>query len=122
MGAEPLDRIHIGDLLLRCIIGVRDWEREAKQNVLLNMTLYADLSKAAASDDIGDTVDYVTIKKNVIDLVEGSSFYLVEALAQAVAEVCLRDPQVRKVDVRVEKPGALRFARTVAVEMTREQE
>jgi FolB domain-containing protein len=119
MGAEPLDRIHIGDLLLRCIIGVRDWEREAKQNVLLNMTLYADLSKAAASDDIGDTVDYVTIKKNVIDLVEGSSFYLVEALAQAVAEVCLRDPQVQKVDVRVEKPGALRFARTVAVEMTR---
>lgn len=122
MGAEPLDRIHIGDLLLRCIIGVRDWERETKQNVLLNMTLYADLSKAAASDDIEDTVDYVTIKKNVIDLVEGSSFYLVEALAQAVAEVCLRDPQVQKVDVRVEKPGALRFARTVAVEMTRERE
>ncbi len=121
MGAETLDRIHIGDLLLRCVVGVRDWEREARQNVLLNLTLHADLQAAAATDDIEDTVDYVTIKKNVIEMVEGSSFYLVEALAQAVAEVCLADPLVRRVDVRGEKPGALRFARTVAVEMTRER-
>lgn len=119
MGAEEPDRIHIRDLPLRCIIGVRDREREAKQNVLLNITLHADLRAACASDDIADTVDYVRIKKRVIELVEGSSFRLVEALARAVADACLEDPMVQRVDVVVEKPGALRFARTVAVEITR---
>jgi FolB domain-containing protein len=121
MGADPLDRIHIRDLMLRCVIGVREWERETRQNVLLNMTLHADLGGAAASDDIADTVDYVQIKKNVIERVENSSFYLIEALAEAVARTCLEDPRVERVDVLLEKPGALRFARTVAVEITRER-
>lgn len=116
-----LDRIHIRDLLLRCIVGIRDWEREAKQNVLLNITLHCDLKAAGQSDDIADTVDYVTIKKRVIDVVEGSSFHLVEALAQAVADACLEDPRVQRADVVLEKPGALRFARTVAVEISRER-
>lgn len=115
------DRIHIRDLLLRCVIGVRDWEREAKQNVNLNITLHADLSRAGRTDDIADTVDYVSIKKRVIALVEGSSFHLVEALAEAVADACLEDERVRQADVEVEKPGALRFARTVAVQITRER-
>lgn len=119
MEAERLDRIHIRDLLLRCVIGIRDWEREAPQNVMLNITLHADLRAAGASDDIADTVDYVAIKKRVIALVEGSSFGLVEALAQAVADACLEDPKVQRVDVVVEKPGALRFARTVAVDISR---
>lgn len=119
MADKPLDRVHIRDLLLRCIIGVREWEREQKQNVVLNMTLHGDLRDACASDDVADTVDYVTIKKRVVQRVESSEFYLVEALAQAVADACLEDPKVRRVDVTVEKPGALRFARTVAVEITR---
>lgn len=119
MEADRLDRIHIRDLLLRCVIGVRDWEREARQNVLLNITLHADLHAACASDEIADTVDYVTIKKRIIELVEGSSFQLVEALAQAVADACLEDPKVQRVDVMLEKPGALRFARTVAVDISR---
>ena len=122
MGAEPLDRIHVRDLLLRCVIGVREWEREGRQNVMLNITLHADLRAAGASDELEDTVDYVGIKKRVIDLVEGSSFRLIEALAQAVAECCLAEPRVQRVDVLLEKPGALRFARTVAVEITRERD
>jgi FolB domain-containing protein len=117
--AERLDRIHIRDLLLRCVIGIRDWERRAPQNVLLNITLHADLRAAGASDEIADTVDYVTIKKRVIEFIEGSSFGLVEGLARAVANVCLKDPKVQRVDVVLEKPGALRFPRTVAVEITR---
>jgi FolB domain-containing protein len=119
MGDTPLDRIHINDLLLRCVIGIREWERKDRQNVNFNITLHADLSKACASDEFGDTVDYVTIKKKVIKAVEGSSFSLIEKLAQTVAEVCLKDPRVQRVDVKLEKPGALRFAKTVAVEITR---
>ncbi len=119
MADKPLDRIHIEDLLLRCVIGIREWERKEKQNVNLNITLYADLSRACGSDVFDDTVDYVTIKKKIIKRVENSSFKLIERLAQEVADACLEDARVRKVNVRLSKPGALRFAKTVSVEITR---
>jgi FolB domain-containing protein len=119
--SERLDRIHIRDLLARCIIGIYPEERENRQDVLVNITLYADLSEAAQSDRIGDTVDYKRLKKRVLEEVEGSSYYLVERLAGRLAELCLEDPKVRRVEVTVDKPGALRFARSVAVEIVRER-
>ena len=121
MGNLPLDKIHIKDLLIRCIVGIYPEERREKQDVVINLTLHADLSKAGRSDRIEDSVDYKTVKKKVIAMVEKSSFYLIERLAEGIAEVCLEDPQVRRVQVSVEKPGALRFARTVSVEIVRER-
>ena len=118
---EHMDRIHIRDLLQRCIIGIYDEERREKQDVVINITLHADLRKAGQSDDIEDTVDYKTIKKRVIAMVEDSAFLLVERLAERIAEICLQDHRVKQVDVRVAKPGALRFARTVEVDITRTQ-
>ncbi len=117
-----LDQIRIEDLLLRCIVGINPDERENKQDVVLNITLFADLTKAAASDDIDDTVNYRTIKNQVIELVESSSFYLVEKLAGEIARVCLRNDLIEAVRVSVEKPGALRFARSVGVEIMRFRE
>jgi dihydroneopterin aldolase/D-erythro-7,8-dihydroneopterin triphosphate epimerase len=114
-----MDRIHIRDLALRCIVGVYPEERREKQDVTVNITLHADLRRACKSDRLDDTVDYKRIKKGVVALVEASRFQLVERLAQAVADLCLRDRRVRRVDVRVEKPAALRFARTVDVEISR---
>jgi FolB domain-containing protein len=119
MSDSELDQIHIHDLLLRCVLGIRDWERRKPQNVNLNIDLYTDLLKAGVSDRIEDTVDYVTIKEKVIHAVESSSYYLMEALAQRIAEICLENEKVAKVRVRLEKPGALRFARTVSVEVVR---
>jgi D-erythro-7,8-dihydroneopterin triphosphate epimerase len=117
----PLDRIHIRDLALRCIIGIEQHERDKRQDVLINITLHADLSRPGRSDNIADTVDYKAIKRKVVDLVENSSYQLVERLAGEVADVCLADPRVRRVEVTVDKPGALRFARSVAVEICRER-
>lgn len=117
----PEDQIQIRDLLLRAIIGINDWEREQKQDVLVNITLYADLSAAGKSDSIEDTVNYRTISKRVIAHVEGSQRFTVEALAQDIADICLEQPGVLRAKVRVEKPGALRFARSVGVEITRER-
>lgn len=116
-----LDRIHIRDLLVRCIVGIYEGERLEKQDVVINITLYADLRKACRSDSLEDTIDYKAIKKKVIAAVEASSFLLVERLAERIAEVCLENPSVRRATVLVEKPGALRFARTVGVEITRER-
>ncbi len=121
MSEQCLDKIHIRDLLLRCILGVYDEERREKQDVNICITLWADLLRACQSDSIDDTVDYKTIKKQVIAMVEESSCFLVERLAERIAEICLENPQVERVNVTVEKPGALRFARTVAVEIVRER-
>jgi dihydroneopterin aldolase/D-erythro-7,8-dihydroneopterin triphosphate epimerase len=113
------DQIQIKDLLLRTIIGINEEERRARQDVLINMVLYADTRAAGASDDIEDGVNYRTITKRVIKLVEESQFYLVEKLAAEIAATCLEDPRVEAASVRVEKPGALRFARSVGVEIQR---
>ena len=121
MADEKLDKIHIRDLLLRCVIGVYDSERENKQDILINITLYADLSKACETDNIDDTIDYKVIKKKIVNMVESSSFFLIERLAEKVADICLGNRKVRKVNVLVDKSGALRFARSVAVEIERGQ-
>lgn len=114
-----MDRTIIGDLRARCIIGVYDEERREKQDVVINLVLFSDLAAAGRSDDIADAVDYRAVKKKVLALVEGSSYRLVEALAEAIADSCLGHPGVKQVQVRVDKPGALRFARTVGIEIMR---
>jgi len=113
------DQIQIKDLHLRTIIGINQEERRDRQDVLINIVLYADTQAAGASDDIDDAVNYRTITKRVIKLVEESQFYLVEKMAAEIAAICLEDPRVEEVSVRVEKPGALRFARSVGVEIHR---
>ena len=117
-----MDRLIIRDLSVRCIIGINGDERREKQEVLINLSLYADLSAACRSDRFEDAIDYRGLKKRVLAMVEGSCFKLVEALAEAVAEVCLADKTVARVVVTVEKPGALRYARSVGVEITRDQQ
>lgn len=119
--AEGLDRIYIRDLALRCIIGIEAHERAQQQDVVINMTLHADLREAGRSDKIEDTVNYKTIKRKVVDLVENSSCLLVERLAQEIANVCLLEPRVQRVEVTVDKPGALRFAKSVAVQIVRQR-
>jgi len=114
-----MDRILISDLRARCIIGVNADERCEKQDVVINISLSADLRKAGRSDRFEDAVDYRAIKKRVLKMVEGSQHYLVEALAEAVAGICLEAAGVEQAVVRVEKPSALRFARSVGVEITR---
>jgi len=113
------DRILISDLSLRCIIGVNEDERREKQDVLISLAISVDVSKAGKSDRFEDTVDYRAIKKEIVGMVENSHYHLVEALAEAIADLCLKYSGVLDVQVRVEKPAALRFARSVGVEITR---
>jgi FolB domain-containing protein len=114
------DQIHVRDLLLRTIIGINPDERDEKQDVLINLTLYADHS-AAVSDNIDDVVNYRTLTKAVIDLVENSQFFLVEKLALEIVSLCLSNQRVARAVVTVEKPTALRFTRSVGVTVDRSQ-
>ena len=117
-----MDQVFITDLVARGIIGINDWEREKPQEIRINIVLFADLKKAGKSDDIKDCVDYRTVAKKVIAHAETAHRFTVEALAADLARLCLEDPGVLKVRVRVEKPGAVRFARSVGVEIERSQE
>ena len=112
------DKIHIKDLLLRTIIGLNEEERIKRQDVLINITLYTDHS-LAISDDIADTTNYRSLTKQIIKLVEESTFFLVEKMALEITNICLTDSRVERVVVTVEKPGALRFARSVGVTVDR---
>jgi FolB domain-containing protein len=121
MSERNHDKIHIRDLTVRCVLGIFHEERRERQEVVINITLHADLGTACRSDRVEDTVDYKTVKKRVLAMVEESSSFLVEHLAEEIAGICLDHPRVQRVDVSVDKPGALRFARSVAVEITREK-
>ncbi len=113
------DRIVVRELLVRCVLGLTDEERRERQNVLISWVLFTDLRAATESDRVEDSVDYRELKKRVLAMAEQSSYHLLETLAARVADVCLSYPGVRRVQVTVEKPGALRFARSVAVRLTR---
>lgn len=115
------DRIQINDLLVRGIVGVNDWERKDKQDILINLELFADLRSAGQNDNLEDSVNYRTVSKQVIAHVESSSRFTLEALAEDIARLCLAAPTVTRTRVRVEKPGAVRFARSVGVEIERER-
>jgi D-erythro-7,8-dihydroneopterin triphosphate epimerase len=122
MECEPrLDQIQIRDLKTKCIIGINEDERKTKQEIIINLDLFVNFSKACNSDAIEDTVNYKTLKKEILSLVEGSSFYLLERLASIISKTLLAHPLIHKVRVQVQKPGALRFARTVAVELVRQK-
>ena len=116
-----MDIIFIRDLRIDTLIGIYDWERTRRQDVLINITLHADLTAAGKSDRMADTVDYEAIEQRVVAVVEQSSCLLIERLAERIAEVCLAHARTERVVVSVDKPGALPFTRSVAVEIVRDR-
>ena len=116
-----MDQIIIKDILARGIIGVNDSERLHPQDILVNVVIFTDTTKAGLSDNVEDSVNYRTITKKVISLAETAQRLTVEALASDISALILTVPYVKGVRVRVEKPGAVRFAKSVGVEIERWQ-
>ena len=117
-----MDKVIIKDLLVRGIIGVNDWERKRAQDILINITLYTDTRRAAETDSITHCVNYSTMSKRIQAHAESAERLTVEALANDLAKLCLEDNGVHKVILRVEKPGAVRFAKSVGVEIERSRD
>ncbi|GAP18232.1 dihydroneopterin aldolase [Levilinea saccharolytica] len=117
-----MDKVLVKDLLVRGVIGVSDRERAEPQDILINIILYMDTSVAGATDRIEDSVSYSVVARKVFALVETAHRYTVEALAEDIARLCLLENKVQRVMVRVEKPDAVRFARSVGVEIERGRE
>lgn len=114
-----MDIVYLHDLKIETIIGIFDWEREIKQTVTLDLDMAADVAKAAKTDAIEDTLDYKAVAKRLIDFVSHSEFKLVETLAEHVADIVLNEFSVNWVRLRVNKPGAVRYAGDVGVVIER---
>jgi dihydroneopterin aldolase len=117
---DMMDSIFLNDLRVETIVGIWDWERKIRQTVSIDLEMASDIRVAAASDSIEDTLNYKLVAKRVQQFVSESSFKLVETLAEKIAEVVLTEFNVPWVEVRVNKPGAIRGARDVGVKIRRE--
>jgi len=115
-----LDQVFIRDLLVRGILGINPEERTNRQDIVVNVIMWADTRPAALSDDIEDAVNYRTVAKAIIDHIEAGQPMLVERLVEEIAGICFQtDARIEAAEVSVEKPGALRFARSVGVSIFR---
>lgn len=119
IGELSMDRIYIRDLNLAAIIGTLPQERKFKQNIILNIELAYDMSKPCRSDNLFDAVDYSAVESRIIGAVEHSSFRLLEALAQHIADICLSYELVQNVRIRIDKPAAAVRAKAIALEIER---
>lgn len=117
-----MDEVLIKDLLARGVIGISDAERSHRQDILVNAVIFTDVRKAAESDDIEDCVNYRTVAKKILAYVEKAERHTVEALVSDLAGLVLKEPGVQGVRIRVEKPGAVRFSRSVGVEIERRRD
>ena len=110
-----MDIIFLSELKVDTIIGIWEWERRIRQTVVIDLEMSADIARAAATDDVVDTLNYKSVAKRIQDFVAESSFQLVETLAERIAAVIREEFDVSWVRVRVNKPGAIRGSKAVGV-------
>jgi len=118
-----MDKIIIENLRLSGILGIYEYERVQKQSIVVNLVLFTDISRPAASEDIDDAVDYTAVVRRVTDYVEQSRHLLLEKVVTAVAQLILDEfPAVQQVRVRIDKPDILDQVDTVGMEITRSRD
>ncbi len=110
-----MDKIFLTELKVDTIIGIWEWERRIRQTVVIDLEMSADIAKAAATDEVADTLNYKSVAKRIQDFVADSSFQLVETLAEKIAAIIRNEFDVQWVRVRVNKPGAIRGSKDVGV-------
>lgn len=117
----PKDRVFIEALEIECLIGIYDWERTVRQNVVLDIEMAFDNRVPAGSDAIEHTLDYKAVSKRLMQFVGDSSYGLVETLAEQCAAIILNEFNVAWVRLKLAKPGAVRGARNVGVIIERQR-
>ena len=110
-----MDIVYIRELEIEAIIGIYDWERETKQTVSIDLEMGCDNTKAAASEDIADALDYKAVAKRLISFVSESQFLLVETLAEEIARIVRDEFNVPWLRLRLGKPGAVTGSKDVGV-------
>ena len=117
-----MDKVFIRNLRVHGILGIHEWERVTPREIIINVTLFTDTRAAAQSDRITDCVDYSALASKLRAHAEGAARMTVEALANDLAELCLLEPKIIMVILRVDKPGAVPEAESVGVEIERRRQ
>ncbi len=115
-----MDLVKIQGLTVHALIGVFDFERHAKQRLILDVDMHTDLSLAAATDDVANTIDYGKVAQRLTEISNESSYFLLEALAKKMLDMIFVEFKPQKVTLTVNKPDILKEAQNVAISMTRE--
>jgi dihydroneopterin aldolase len=115
------DIVFIADLRIDTIIGIYDWERKVKQTIALDIEMAADNTKAAATEDIDDALNYKAVAKRLIAFTEESQFQLVETLAERLVEIIINEFDVPWCRLKLSKLGAVTGSRSVGVIIERGQ-
>ena len=116
-----LDIVFIEDLRIDTIIGIYDWEREVKQTIALDIEMAADNTKAAASENIDDALNYKAVAKRMIAFTEESQFQLVETLSERLVAIIIDEFNVPWCRLKLSKLGAVTGSRSVGVILERGQ-
>ncbi len=114
-----MDKIFVRNLKVSGILGIHKHEQETPQTIIVNVVVTADISAAAANDDIHQTVNYSTVAKMIAKTIQDNHFLTVEALITTLADLILEDTRIHEVWLKIEKPDALTDADSVGVEITR---
>ncbi|MBF7071927.1 dihydroneopterin aldolase [Glaciecola sp. MH2013] len=117
-----MDLVKIQGLSVQALIGVYDFERHAKQRLLLDVEMQTSLQAAAESDDVNDTIDYGKVAERLDEIAQSSSYYLLEALAKEMIESILAEFKPYSIRLTVNKPDILKNAENVAISIYRERE
>ncbi len=112
---EKLTEIEIKNMRVRAILGIHDWERKKKQDIVISVKFKYDAVAAIAEDCVDEAVNYRTITKKILRFVENSDFFLIETLTDTIYEMVSALEGVKKTYVVVEKPHALRFCDNLIV-------
>ena len=110
-----MDIVYLHGLRLETLIGVWEWERQAKQTLVADIDMGKSTVQAALSDDVADTIDYKLIADRLTEIAASSAYQLVESLAERIATTIREEFNIAWVRVRINKQGALREAREVGV-------
>ena len=113
--SKTMDIIYLKDLRIDTVIGIYDWERRTKQTVILDIEMGTDISGAAKTDNIEDTLNYKAVAKRIISFVENSEYQLVETLAERIAEILIDEFSIPWLRLSLNKQGAVRGVRDVGV-------
>ena len=114
-----MDKVFINQLQVDTVIGVYDWEKKIQQSLFLDLEMDWDISQTAATDNYEHALCYETVSNRLIDLISAKPIELIETVAEMVANCLLQEFNVSKVKVRVNKPGAVKQAANVGIEITR---
>ena len=115
-----MDAIIIEGLKVDTVIGCFNWERQIIQPLMLDLTIHNDLTQAANSDELDDTLNYAQICELAAQVIQAAQPKLIEHAAQLVLESLFTTfPSIESISITIRKPAIIGQANAVGIRLER---